>query len=232
MTEIICLANSWKHKERCIAGIDRLTGQWIRPVTDLDDGRVPRHIRLVSGDEPALLDILVIPLAATGPHNDFEVENRRILPGRWRRVGRVYPTDLFGYCSKQGAILHNSYSTVSLAYLRSLPFKQRQTLQLVETSTFEVQIDGQRDWGGNKWRGKLITPTGHCLTAPITDPVLVSRLDTGYRPSKHCLVTVSLGMPWPPGGNTCWKLIAAVIDLKQDHSFSRVTDEELMDVPF
>ncbi|HEX5505363.1 MAG TPA: hypothetical protein VFW96_22285, partial [Thermomicrobiales bacterium] len=98
MTQIICLANSWKHGERCIAGIDQRTGRWIRPVTDLDDGRVPRDTRFIGGAEPALLDIVLIPLADSGPHDDFERENRSILPGRWRRLGRVRPADVCRYC--------------------------------------------------------------------------------------------------------------------------------------
>jgi hypothetical protein len=31
MVKIICLANSWKHGERCIAGINPDTKKWIRP---------------------------------------------------------------------------------------------------------------------------------------------------------------------------------------------------------
>ncbi len=37
------------------------TRQWILPVSDLDDGRVPSHMRLIDEQEPALLDILEIP---------------------------------------------------------------------------------------------------------------------------------------------------------------------------
>lgn len=49
---IICLANSFKHTERCIAGIDLETGKCVRPVSDLDDGRVPKKVRLIDGKEP------------------------------------------------------------------------------------------------------------------------------------------------------------------------------------
>ena len=41
---IICLANSWKIQERCIAGIDIDTGKWVRPVCDSlypEDGKAP-----------------------------------------------------------------------------------------------------------------------------------------------------------------------------------------------
>ncbi len=92
MAQIVCLANSKKHGDRCIAGIETSTGKWIRPVSNLDDGRVPINMCLVDGEEPLPLDILEIPLATTG--SGYECENRSILPGRWQRVGRALPTDL------------------------------------------------------------------------------------------------------------------------------------------
>ncbi|MBD0345112.1 MAG: hypothetical protein ICV63_09890, partial [Coleofasciculus sp. Co-bin14] len=49
MTQIICLANSWKHGDRCIAGINSLKGQWIRPVSHLPDGRITKEMRLIGG---------------------------------------------------------------------------------------------------------------------------------------------------------------------------------------
>ena len=74
MTQIICLANSFKFKERCIAGINPQTGKWIRPVCDRypKDGRIPPDIRLIKGKEPELLDLLEIPLKNDGPDFGFE----------------------------------------------------------------------------------------------------------------------------------------------------------------
>ncbi|MFM8305620.1 MAG: dual OB domain-containing protein, partial [Microcystis aeruginosa] len=47
LKKIVCLANSWKLNERCIAGIDISSGNWVRPVCDSlypEDGRVPRAV--------------------------------------------------------------------------------------------------------------------------------------------------------------------------------------------
>ncbi len=88
MTQIICLANSWKRKERCIAGIDVIADKWIRPVSNLADGRIPKEARLIGRTEPALLDVLEIPTAKTGPDFGFASENLSLLPGTWRRVGQ------------------------------------------------------------------------------------------------------------------------------------------------
>ncbi|MFO7906187.1 MAG: hypothetical protein R6U98_26250, partial [Pirellulaceae bacterium] len=75
VTEFICLANSRKHGGRCIAGIERRSGKWIRPVSDLDDGRVARPTRLVDGREPRLGERLAVPLASTGPDFGCQSEN-------------------------------------------------------------------------------------------------------------------------------------------------------------
>ena len=84
--------------------------------------------------------------------------------------------------------------------------------------------------GGNKWKeswkGSIVTQHGQKLTAKITDPVFIKKLESGYRPQKACLVTVSLGMPWRrdnwEGGCRCWKLIAGVVELPEDIVDDRV----------
>ncbi|MEI6443955.1 MAG: hypothetical protein WCO29_12730 [Nostocales cyanobacterium ELA583] len=216
--KIVCLANSWKKGERCIAGIDLDTGNWIRPVCDQrpydNDGRVPRNIRLVEGKEPELLDILEIPLADTGENFGFENENLTILPGKWQLVGKgkAKPEDLFQYCNNS-CILHNSNKYVQPSYLKSLPFEQRHTLQLIHIINFSVEYYDET----KKWKGTLETVDGQRLTeANITDPMFVEKMEAGYEiTDDYYLVTVSLSMPWKPdnweGEAPCWKLIAGVI---------------------
>ncbi|WP_420889792.1 dual OB domain-containing protein [Fischerella thermalis] len=65
------------HGDRCIAGIEISTGKWIRPVTNLEFGQVPKEMCLVDGEEPKLLDILEIPLIDTC--FGYELENRLYL---------------------------------------------------------------------------------------------------------------------------------------------------------
>jgi hypothetical protein len=220
MTRIICLANSWKRGERCIAGINELQGKWVRPISDLPDGRIPKEIRQINRLEPALLDILDIPLAKTGPDFGFESENLSILPGKWRQVGKVPPAYLLKYCNSQAYILHNDLRYVTVEYMQSLPKCDRLTLQLVKAVRFTVKKLIQRFEGGNKWEGSIITKYNQKLTTTITDPVFIRKLELGYRPQQACLVTVSLSMPWRPddweGDDPCWKLIAGVIELPED----------------
>jgi hypothetical protein len=217
MSTIICLANSWKNGERCIAGIDIETSEWIRPVCDAqypDDGRVPRSVRLVEGREPELLDILEIPLAETGKDFGFECENRSVLPGQWNYLGKVESADLLKYCLKSQFILHNSWKYVKPSFLQRLPLPNRLTLQLVHAVSFSVE---RKEDG---WRGTIQGANGQSLPgAKITDPVLVKKLEAGCQAQSNCLATVSLGLPWKPASwenedeAPCWKLIAGVMEL-------------------
>ncbi len=215
---LVCLANSRKHGARCVAGLDPFSGQWIRPISRLPDGRVEKHERLVQGREPQLLDILGIPLADWGTDFGFECENRFLLPGEWTIEGRLEPSKLLRFCSRQQHVLHNDGNYVTVEYMRTLPPEQRRTLALVESRDFRVFSSGLSANGGHKWRATFSADGGTPITAIVTDPALVERLEEGHEPDAHCLVTVSLSMPWKPKGwheesEPCWKLVAGVIEL-------------------
>jgi ATP-dependent DNA helicase RecQ len=218
VARIICLANSRKHGAHCVAGIDPETGRWIRPVSGLDDGRLSREMRLVDGREPELLEILRIPVAYKGPDYGYESENHLLLPGPWVSEGKISHEELLHYRSTEPHVLHNPDRHLTVEFMQSLPFHERRTLQMVETGRFSAFHTGLSEHGGHKWHGSLVTSTGARLTARITDPVFVERLESGYRPGNHCLVTISLSMPfrpddWTEESTPCWKLIAAVIEM-------------------
>lgn len=220
MTRIICLANSWKRGERCIAGINPTNGRWIRPISDLPDGQIPKQMRQISRMEPALLDLLEIPLANTGPDFGFESENLSILPGKWQKKGRVAPGDLLKCCSNEEYILHGDRRYVTVSFMQSLPVEKRRTLELIKAVKFSVRAIGERFESMAKWEGTLTTESGQTLTATITDPVFVRMLELRYRPKNPCLITVSLSMPWRPDDweedeEPCWKLIAGVVELPE-----------------
>ena len=216
---ILCLANSRKHGAYCFAGIDSSTGEWIRPVSELEDGRVERNTLLIDGRMPSLGDVVEIPLAQKGPDYGFECENLSILPGKWRFKGTINPDKLLSYCSNDRTILHNSEIFVTVQYLQSLPFKERRTLQLVEAFEFEAFSAGFSAQGGHKWSGSFVSPFGERMAARITDPVLTEKLERGYIPGTHCVVTASLSMPfrregWQSDEDSCWKLIAGIIEME------------------
>ena len=225
LTRLICLANSRKHGAHCVAGIVPDSGEWIRPVSELDDGRLTRKMRLVEGREPELLEVLGVPVGPTGPGYGFEKENRSLLPGEWRSEGKMSPDEMRDYCVHGREILGGTEPFITVEHMESLPPEERTTLELVETRQFSIYHTGRSAQGGHKWHGRMITTGGARLDARITDPIFVERLERGHQPGNRCLVTISLSMPYRPDSwqeetTPCWKLIAAVIELTP-HSSSR-----------
>ncbi|OKH24504.1 hypothetical protein NIES593_07460 [Hydrococcus rivularis NIES-593] len=222
VTRIICLANSRKYKERCIAGINPKTGQWIRPISrnNPNNGGVPESVRLIEGNEPALLELLEIPLENEGADFGFALENQWIVPGVWRKVGKVKPSDVIRYCINYPYILHNPYKYVSVPFIQKMPKQERRTLQLVYARKLLLKAESNTK-GGITWKGTIKTANGQYLSdIPITDPELEKKLTSGSQPQDACLVTVSLGLPHKPhdrweGDDPCWKLIARVIELTE-----------------
>ncbi len=220
MTSIVVLANSWKHQDWCLAGIDLDTGNWVRPVSALDDGRIPRTAMKLGGYFPKLLDVLEIPLDSNGPDFGFECENRTIMPGLWYLRDKMAPVDIGRYVKQPGYVLHNRKKYVTLRELRQKPFAKRMTLQLIRVNEFRVCDTLKEPANRHNWKG-IIVSGSRKLDVKITDPVYVERLNKGHKPSPSCFLTMSLSMPHKPSDwnedeePVCWKLIAGVIELQE-----------------
>ena len=220
MTRIVVLANSWKHHDWCLAGIDLDTEKWVRPVTNLDDGRVPKTSMKLGGYFPKLLDILEIPLDSTGPDFGFESENRIILPGQWHLKGKMTQKDIEKYAKQPYYVLHNKKKYVTPGELRQKPFEKRVTLQLIRVDNFKVRDARRETADKHNWTGVILSG-GREIDVKITDPVFSKRLNSGHKPSPSCFLTMSLGMPYkPPDWDeddelACWKLISGVIELQK-----------------
>lgn len=213
MTQIICLANSKKNGDRCIAGIDICSGKWIRPVSNKNDGRVSVNECLVNGEEPKLLDILDIPLEKKG--SGYGCENLTIKSGVWEKIGQILPNSLLKYCDSN--IFYSQYpEKVPQSFLDKLPHENKRTLQLVKATVSQVNSSTYED--NKKWKASLSISNQQIFTANITDVAMIDKLDQGLNiQNKDCLFTISLGQPWrKPNSDDelyCWKLIAGVIEL-------------------
>ncbi|NEP90748.1 MAG: hypothetical protein F6K18_30245 [Okeania sp. SIO2C2] len=220
LKKIICLANSYKLNERCIAGIDLDTGKWIRPVCDRqypEDGRVPKRIRFVEGREPKPLDILEIPLDNKGNDFGFESENLSVLKGEWKCLGQAKVEEILKYCNNSDYILHNSRKYVNPSYLKTVPFHRRRTIEIVKVKKQNFSVSRNEE---GKFRGSIKNNNGYLLlnNAKITDPEFIKDLENrSSLTSNNLLVTISLSMPYAPSPNwegepPCWKLIANIIE--------------------
>ena len=88
---ILCLANSRKGGDRCIAGREILPdgrpGPWVRPVSSRANEAVSkRERRYRDGSEPRLLDVVDVPVIKAHP-SEYQSENWLLDPGRrWERI--------------------------------------------------------------------------------------------------------------------------------------------------
>ncbi len=213
MTRLVVLANSRKQGNRCLAGIDLATGKWVRPVTAEGDGSITLKAMERAGCVPALLDIVEMPLDASGPDYGFESENKLIRRGKWRRIGTATVDDVNKFAIRPTCILHTGGNCVAPEVMHAKPFDERVTLQLVRTKGFAIR----EEWFYDKrsWIG--IVPSGkNHLEVKITDLAFCEKLRNGHKPSGSCLLTMSLSMPYSPVPERpplCWKLVAGVIEL-------------------
>lgn len=178
---IVVLANSWKNKDWCLAGIDLETGKWIRPVTSLDDGRVPKTSMKLGGYFPALLDVLDIQLDSSEPDFGFESENRTILPGRWYLRNKLTLNDIEKYARKPYYVLHNHKKYVTTRELQQKPFEKRVTLQLIRVDNFKVRDARRKTTDKPNWQGTILSG-GRKHNVKITDPVYFDKLNGAISP--------------------------------------------------
>jgi len=210
---IICLANSYKHNGRCIAGIDNRV-RWVCPVSSSRKRAIDKETRIIDGSEPQILDILEIPLHAHGPVDGCQPENKLLKTGQWRRLGRAKPEDLLKYCEGDSRVLHNNLDHVRAGCFKMIPGYGWKSLQLVRNKNVVFEQDENNK---AKWRANFINSKGNALSLRVTDPATCERLERGENISKDCLLTVSMASGWSPDKQTakrCYKFVAGVVELQ------------------
>lgn len=92
--DIVCLANSRKHAGRCVAGLRVDGGGWVRPVSQRPDGSLfPQDYWLDADSQPALLDLISVPLERAEPL-PHQPENWVLGDGVWRLKERPAPASV------------------------------------------------------------------------------------------------------------------------------------------
>ena len=206
---LIILANSRKMRpNRCIAGIDAQTGEWVRPCFGKGEEGVPWDVRQVDGAEPQLLDMVAIPLASDGPHRDVQPENCRLLKGAWKGVGKATVKQVAKYCQKSGLILHNVDRRIHVSKLQNVSENERKSLCLVQ-----ARVDFSTE---GTYRGKRVNAAfmhgSHRYCFPVTDYEYERRFPAYGTAERDCLLTISLGTPYERD-NCCYKFVAGVMEL-------------------
>lgn len=212
----ICLANSYKHGGRCVAGIEisfnaegkpnivrNLDGRprWIRPISNEVDGAIPneiaQNIKLFS----------VIKLVDTVPTpNKPHVEDTKYSQMECRHGYFTNNDGLLKLCldNKHQNIFYFQGKAIRSEMVERLDY----SLMFIHPEKAEAYIDENRE--KSKYRMRF-TYYGSHYDFPITDPVFLEsfkKSPDAYKELKDVYLTLSLGLAFE---GFHFKLVAAVI---------------------
>ena len=167
----ICLANSYKLRGRCVAGI-RIDGKgWIRPVGPSSSGELYyNHYRLDDGSEPQLLDVIEVDLDRPIPL-PHQPENYLISESRWRLLerpaSRRYLNSLESHIVQEPALFGNYSDRVAFEIFTDNPADS--SLVLIQPEKLRWVIDEHE--GKRKSRAFFQLGSRRYYNLAITDPL-------------------------------------------------------------
>jgi hypothetical protein len=211
MARIICLANSYKHKGRCVAGINIDTGEWVRPLSRKTSAIYnERFIDGIIDNEPNLLDLVEIPIGEQAPDYGCQPENKYLNGGTWGRIRQLSTCDINQYIDNSLNLLHNQDNKVDPDIFTRMPRNNWKSLQLICVTN--------PNFGLNPWRKKrcIFRYSGIMYELKVTDPAIISKIGNGQAISQDCLFTISMATPYKSPSYEepyCWKMVAGVVEL-------------------
>jgi hypothetical protein len=220
---IVCLANSYKHGGRCVAGICVETGKWIRLRSSEGDGGLsPTDYMLERGQgELRLMDVFEVELHYAMPSN-CHPEDWVTLPHCWRLVERPcsvrHWTKLATYIERSGPLLGGYSDRVWASVFAKRPAAA--SLALVCPTDIWWWVREER--GKLKYRA-LFRRDNVTYDLAVTDPRWLEQLKlmpVGIHPHRllapeaaETWLTVSLSEAFSPGGGGAahFRIVAGVI---------------------
>lgn len=223
LDRILCLANSYKHDHRCVAGISLATKEWVRLVGRQVPGCLTvREASYTDGKQAALLDVFEAELAercgSSAHPEDVYVTERP-----WRRVQRFDGTAaasfLAEFVSKESVVLQGYSDRVPADRFEKTPAKCSLGLTHPDDLWWWIREEN------GKRRNRALFRLGHLgrvrYDLAVTDPAwlkLMNQLPAGIyphallsggKPAKTFL-TISLSEPFE---GFHYKLVAGVVCL-------------------
>ena len=218
---ILCLANSYKHDHRCVAGISLVTQKWVRLVGHTIPGCLTlKEASYPDGKELRLLDIFEAEIDESCASNSHP-EDVYLNPKPLRLIGRFdqphHARTLTSHLSKNQNVLQSCGDRI---YYRKLEnFRVPNSIQLIKPDDLWWWI---RDEAGKR-KNRALFRVGRAnrvrYDLAVTDPVWLQQLNLlnpGIYPnalffgakSGRTLLTVSLSEPFE---GFHYKLVAGVI---------------------
>jgi hypothetical protein len=225
LDRILCLANSYKHDHRCVAGISLISKQWVRLVGQAVPGCLTlKEASYPDGKEVRPLDIFEAEVDEACGSNSHP-EDVYISPQPLRRIERFDRPHHSGkialHVSKSPMVLDNYSDRIYYRKLEGAPIPN--SIQLVKPDDLWWWI---RDEGGKR-KHRALFRVGNASRIrydfAVTDPIWLQQLNLlspgvyanslllGEKPHKT-LLTVSLSEPFE---GFHYKLVAGVISLPE-----------------
>ena len=223
LKRIVCLANSRKYQERCIAGRELLQGgqpgPWVRPVSAREfEGVSWDERQLGDRGEPLLLDVIDVPVLEARPKS-YQSENWLLDSNRpWQLVGRLGPARLSRLVEPEAPLWAdgcNSSEGTNDLMPASVVDGLDSSLRLIRVEGASLRV--------TSFKNKTVLRVqfryaGSDYGLRLTDPEYETRYEGQplgeYRLGESYL-TISLGEPYK--GNV-YKLIAALIQIAEIRS--------------
>jgi hypothetical protein len=220
---IVCLANSYKHGGRCVAGVCLETGEWLRLRGPNGDGALAaREYVLADGaGEVRLLDVFEAVLHYAMP-TDCHPEDWVIAAVSWRLLERPCSAECWKKvleAEESGSSLLGGYrDRVGADELRKKPAKT--SLALVSPSEMCWWV---REVRGERKNRALFQRHHVTFNFPVTDPRWVAQMNLlplGIYPHKMLApdagktwLTVSLSEAFVPNATEAWhfRIVAGVV---------------------
>jgi hypothetical protein len=220
---ILCLANSYKHDHRCMAGISLNTRRWVRLIGKTIPGCLTlKEASYPDGKEVRLLDIFEAELGEPCPSN-CHPEDIYLAPTPLRHIDRFdqpnHHSKLTDLITKGQAILDGASDRIYRRKIESYPVKHSIELIKPEDLWWWVRADATKRKNRALFRIGRASRIRYDLA--VTDPVWLQQLNllnpgiypdnllNGRLPCKT-LLTVSLSEPFD---GFHYKLVAGVINL-------------------
>jgi len=219
---LVCLANSKKLSERCVAGKevgDNRPSGWIRPVSAREHGEVSRVDRMYADrSDPNVRDLMDVQLLEPRP-KDYQQENWLLDPAtRWRCAGRASWELLQRLVDPPEPLWIDGHSTMR-GENDEIPLGKtvalRTSLRLIRVDRLTLSVFNH--YGRRKVQGQFEHAGTHYrlyVTDPTYEIPYAGRPDGNYKIGE-CIMTISLSEPFLEQ-NACYKLIAAIIEPDQD----------------
>lgn len=220
---ILCLANSYKHDHRCVAGINLATKKWVRLVGRQVPGCLTvKETSYADGKQAAILDVFEAELGENCGTN-CHPEDVYVTGKPWHLIRHMSEQRelecLSEHISRRPSVLQGYADNVSVARVIEVP--RERSLELIEPEDLWWWIRENKGKRRNRAVFRFSRESRVRYDLSVTDPGWLDQLNllpAGIYPQAlffrnkppRTLLTVSLSEPFE---NFHYKLVAGVLNL-------------------